>query len=95
MASFKIGQRVKVIGGVWPVVIGTETVILALPGCDSTWPDHYQIEVNAAMRQVNPSPLAFWFCGPEHLAPLVDPKAVEFIEQVKKWDALRVERVVA
>lgn len=80
MATFKVGQKVKVIAQVPASIecygsrIGQEAVVEALT--HQTY--------GGALTIAFLSDGAKWAAIPEHLAPLTDPKADEFIEGLKK-----------
>jgi hypothetical protein len=81
MATFKVGQRVRVIAhygdepapkGGW---IGREGIVIARRwrGIFSGW--RWYLNLGGFE----------WYFHDAELAPLTDPKADEFIEAVKKW----------
>lgn len=93
MATFKVGQRVRIIGlspdderypGLKPL-LGAEGVILrASNRIIGNWiVDVPTVSFPAQTPQGLP-PTQFSIAS-ERLRPLTDPKADEFIERVKKW----------
>lgn len=87
MATFKVGQRVRIIGARkgWERIIGRETVILEGP-IDWFGDIGYKTGVSEELRV--PGHHA------AHLAPLTDPKADAFLERIRKlkpYDEPKVE----
>lgn len=84
MATFKVGQRVKLVDGpdmkqkLW---VGCEVTVLDLPGWSITYPQHYRITRPAT--EISREFLSFGALG-SHLSPLTDPGADRFIESIKK-----------
>jgi len=91
MAIFKVGDKARIVNA-YPAHAkwnGAEVTIIGLPGCDPDWPGQYQID-GPMVR----GPWNHWFAGPEQLAPLTDPKADEFIENIKRLKPYEEPKVV-
>ena len=79
MATFKVGQRVRVVGQaesskhLWGSIVGVEAVIHAAPYLDA--------DCGIALA----GDTRIWRSDFAYLAPLTDPKADAFIERVKSW----------
>ena len=85
MATFKIGQRVRIVAApdmYYKEVVGDEVVILGLPGGVLDFPNNYEISRPPSLR-ANAVGLAY-LASPHHLAPLTDPKADEFIARLER-----------
>ncbi len=86
MATFKVGQRVKVVGHVLEPgnmdYRGHEGVITGFEPPEAV---HNGLSIAVQIDRVPHS----WCFAPHELAPLTDPKADEFIEKVKNWEPLR------
>ena len=85
MATFKVGQRVRIVGATkHPHMIGRQAIVtrgLEIDPLSQYNRESYEIEVPG-----HPHPIhGRWNALPEHLAPLTDPKADAFIERVKSW----------
>lgn len=85
MATFRVGQKVRIIAGIYPEIIGDEVEILGPLEQLAGWP--------AAHHRISTPPHAphssMWYAEPRHLAPLTDPKADAFIESIKKLQPLK------
>lgn len=85
MATFKVGQRVKVVSAYWAhELIGLEGVIA--PDWDSPPPPGWH---NVTLGVPNAGGYDSWArpgwqFASHHLAPLTDPKADAFIERIKR-----------
>lgn len=84
MATFKVGQRVKRISHPMlphqqglaehtPLPLGAEGIVTEVTR-------HIWVRVDGTST--------VWPCFPHTLAPLLDPKADQFMETVKKWKPL-------
>lgn len=91
MATFKVGQRVKVIGHVLEPgnmdLRGHEGVITGFEASR----EHGPINLTVVVRLDIDHPwMGNGFCfAPEELAPITDPLADAFIERIKKLEPLR------
>ena len=80
MATFKVGQRVRLISqdpssiARWGNYIGQEAIVVATSHPHFSW----ALGIQFLSEQ------QLWAAMPRHLAPLTDPKADEFIEGLKK-----------
>lgn len=82
MATFRVGQRVRIIGAcAYPEWIGCEVTILGLPGSEPAFPDAYSF--TRPSGDFDP-PGRSYSALPHRLAPLTDPKADAFIESIKR-----------
>src|SRR5688572_12692439 len=101
MATFKVGQRVRIVGdsqhfGMEGVVMGTQTFEETY--CVSTGqrfkPDWcYPVAIPGSR---SPRADGLWWKAAHEMRPLTDPYASSFIERVKTWGPLHEEpKVVA
>ena len=88
MATFKVGQRVRIVGvAVAYEVLGREAVVIGAPETRSHHITHerytgYPLSIaGIGERDVNGIRYVF---RPANLAPLTDPSADQFIERIKK-----------
>lgn len=94
MSAFRVGQRVRVVGGVF--CIGCEATITAIPN------PHYDIGDNRDCRlAIDGHPCerskaadGSWSANFCNLAPLTDPRASEFIADMERY-ALIAKKVNA
>lgn len=90
MATFKVGDRVKVVSGgdgQERQALGTCGTVIGLPGPAGLY--EVRMDIGLTNRGFD------WLWWPHELAPLTDPKADEFIESLKKLKPLHEEpRVV-
>lgn len=86
MATYRIGQKCRMVNcenspnPLFHGCNGDEVVILALPGGDRASPITYEITRPAHMSVTEGQ----FFALPEHLTPLTDHKADEFIARLEK-----------
>lgn len=85
MAQFKVGQRVRVIGYVErPHVLGCEGVIVRRAVLfERNWIVHLPGVAHIGPASIEPE---HYSIRPEHLAPLTDPHAEQFLEWVRMLD---------
>jgi hypothetical protein len=82
MATFKVGQRVKVVScipgnEIW---IGWETTIAGLPGSVASFPLWYELSSGPVPKDADQKYIA----SANSLAPLINPGADAFIERIKR-----------
>ena len=86
MATFKVGQRVRVMRQTNAirdgVLAGREGVIVLKGGHGSLTDRDWTVELPGTLNSRGTS---VWCFNSDQLAPLTDPKADAFIEQVKRW----------
>jgi hypothetical protein len=86
MATFKVGQRVKVIavdGLKWSFLVGCTGTIIPVPPVPplSRQAKDFPVDLDGLPC---PLPSGTWGFNADQLAPLTDPKAEAFIEGLKK-----------
>lgn len=93
MATFKVGQRVRIVRSRWAFRVGAQATIIALHR--STWRtdgrtgDAWDLDVDGVGRiGVHGHQIAYFS---DELAPLTDPKADAFLDSIRKLKPLHEE----
>jgi hypothetical protein len=95
MATFKVGQRVRLVSATFtsPAIdfVGREATIVAIPSRNGE--RDCSIDIDGADARQFGSKFPSFNCSFARLAPLTDPKADAFLESIRQLKPLQIPEV--